>query len=248
MESIWIPQLIFRNTRMLEETITHDNKVIVTVERNGTFVRSGNEIVQEIMIFEGNENPLKYERSFRKVFQCHFDMRMYPFDFQTCFIDLVLKRSDENFVEIIPELVEMRGDTELLQYLVLSWKIDKHQFGANVNGVRVTIIFGRKILNQVLTIYFPTFLIIVIVYSTNFFKDFFFESVVTVNLTGMLVLTTMYLSVAGGLPQTSYVKMIEIWLLFTLMVPFVVVILHVYMDSLRVSLFKFPNTCLLKRM
>ena len=60
-------------------------------------------------------------------------MRMYPFDFQTCFIDLVLKRSDENFVEIIPELVEMRGDTELLQYLVLSWMINKHQFGANVN-------------------------------------------------------------------------------------------------------------------
>ena len=123
----------------------------------------------------------------------------------------------------------------MLQYLVLTWKIDSHQFEKNVNGVRVTIVFGRKILNQVLTIYLPTCLIIAIVYSTNFFKDFFFEAVVTVNLTGMLVLTTMYLSVAGSLPQTSYVKMIEIWLLFTLMVPFVEVLLHVYMDSLRVS-------------
>ena len=236
LASIWIPQLIFRNTRMLEETVTNDNKVILTVQRNGTFSKSGNDIVHEIMVFEGIENPLNYERAFRKIFQCHYDMRMYPFDSQTCYIDLILKRSDEDFVDIVPDIIEMRGDTELLQYQVLSWKIGNHQFGSKVNGVRVTIVFGRKILNQILTVYVPTLLIIVIVYSTNFFKDFFFEAVVTVNLTGMLVLTTMYLSVAGGLPQTSYIKMVEIWLLFTLMVPFVEVILHVYMDSLRVSL------------
>ena len=55
------------------------------------------------------------------------------------------------------------------------------------------------------------------------------------NLTALLVLTTLYLSVSGGLPSTSSVKMVEIWLLATLFVPFVEVILHVYMDSLRVN-------------
>ena len=93
--------------------------------------------------------------------------------------------------------------------------------------------FGRKIVNQVLTTYLPTLLLLIIVHSTNYFKDFFFEAVVTVNLTALLVLTTLYLSVAGGLPQTSSVKMVEVWLLATLFVPFVEVILHVYMDSLR---------------
>ena len=234
-DSIWIPKLIFKNTRMLEGTITNDEDVIVTVERKGEFVKSGKGVVHEILIFEGKENPLTYERAFRKVFQCQYDMRMYPFDSQTCFIDIILRRSAEKFVDIIPEMIDMRGDVELLQYQVLSWNIAKHQFDTNIAGARVTITFGRKILNQILTVYLPTILIIVIVYSTNFFKDFFFEAVVTVNLTGMLVLTTMYLSVSGGLPQTSYVKMIEIWLLFTLMVPFVEVILAVYMDYLRVK-------------
>ena len=50
-----------------------------------------------------------------------------------------------------------------------------------------------------------------------------------------LVLTTMFLGVSGELPTTSYVKMVEVWLLFTLMVPFISVLLHIYIDSLRVS-------------
>ena len=57
-------------------------------------------------------------------------------------------------------------------------------------------------------------LVLIIVYATNFFKDFFFEATVTVNLTSLLVLTTLFISVAGSLPQTAYVKMVDIWLIF----------------------------------
>ena len=65
------------------------------------------------------------------------------------------------------------------------------------------------------------------------FQDFFFEAVVTVNLTTMLVLTTMFISVSNNLPTTAYVKMIDIWLIFNLLMPFLLVLLHTYMDCLR---------------
>ena len=70
----------------------------------------------------------------------------------------------------------------------------------------------------------------------------------TVNLTAMLVLTTMFISgiifcveyiivclisVSSSLPTTSYVKMVDIWLIFNLFLPFLEVLLHTYMDSLR---------------
>ena len=79
-------------------------------------------------------------------------------------------------------------------------------------------------------------------------QDFFFEAVVTVNLTAMLVLTTMFISgmfgslhaivinnilVSSNLPTTSYIKMVDIWLIFNLFLPFLEVLLHTYMDSLR---------------
>merc|ERR1719445_2993860 len=95
------------------------------------------------------------------------------------------------------------------------------------------LVLKRRIMNAVLTIYLPTILILIIVYATNFFKDFFFEAVVTVNLTSMLVLTTLFISVSQSLPPTAYVKMIDIWLIFSQLIPFVEVLLHTYLDALR---------------
>ena len=56
---------------------------------------------------------------------------------------------------------------------------------------------------------------------------------VTVNLTSMLVLATMFISVSSSLPTTAYIKMIDVWLIFNLMMPFLLVLLHTFMDSLR---------------
>ena len=86
-----------------------------------------------------------------------------------------------------------------------------------------------------MTIYLPTFLLLSIVYATNFFKDFFFEAVVTVNLTALLVLTTLFISVSGTLPTTSYVKLVDVWLIFAQLVPFTEVLLHTWMDTNRVD-------------
>ena len=49
----------------------------------------------------------------------------------------------------------------------------------------------------------------------------------------MLVLTTMFINVSNNLPKTSYMKMMDVWLLFNLLYPFIVVLLHTYMDTLR---------------
>ena len=60
-----------------------------------------------------------------------------------------------------------------------------------------------------------------------------FQAVITVNLTSMLVLTTMFINVSNNLPKTSYMKMMDVWLLFNLLYPFIIVLLHTYMDTLR---------------
>ena len=49
----------------------------------------------------------------------------------------------------------------------------------------------------------------------------------------MLVLTTMFINVSNNLPKTSYMKMIDVWLLSNLLYPFIIVLLHTYMDTLR---------------
>ena len=58
---------------------------------------------------------------------------------------------------------------------------------------------------------------------------------VTVNLTALLVLTTLFISVSATLPTTSYVKMVDIWLIFALLIPFVEVLLHTWMETCQVD-------------
>merc|ERR1719397_40295 len=72
-------------------------------------------------------------------------------------------------------------------------------------------------------------------HSTMYFKPFFFEAQVSVNLTVMLVLTTMFVSVCNDLHRTSYIKMVDIWLVFNLFIPFLEVLLHTYKDNLQVE-------------
>ena len=57
----------------------------------------------------------------------------------------------------------------------------------------------------------------------------------TVNLTALLVLTTLFISVSGTLPTTSYVKLVDVWLIFSQAVPFITVLLHTWMDTKRVD-------------
>ena len=43
----------------------------------------------------------------------------------------------------------------------------------------------------------------------------------------------MNVQVNEGLPTTAYLKMIDIWLIFNLIVPFLLILVHTYMDTLR---------------
>ena len=53
------------------------------------------------------------------------------------------------------------------------------------------------------------------------------------NLTSLLVLTTLFISVSGSLPATAYVKMVDVWLIFAQGVPWIYVLLHTLIDYVR---------------
>ena len=55
----------------------------------------------------------------------------------------------------------------------------------------------------------------------------------TLNVTVTLVLTTMFLSISTRLPPTAYIKMIDVWLLFNLLKPFIDIIVNTYIENLR---------------
>jgi hypothetical protein len=81
--------------------------------------------------------------------------------------------------------------------------------------------------------YLPSILLICITFATTHFKPFFFEAALTVNLTNMLVMTTILTSVMERLPSTAYVKHIDIWLVVGQLLPFAEVIILTIKEKLR---------------
>ena len=114
--------------------------------------------------------------------------------------------------------LDSRGNVEVE---VVLGRFSKNKCSSNHHkDTKARQFFTRRLLGTILTVYIPTLLLIIISHMTNYFKPFFFEAVVTVNLTVMLVLATMFISVSDNLPKTSYIKMVDVWLIFNLMIPF----------------------------
>ena len=80
----------------------------------------------------------------------------------------------DNYADLLPGIVEFTGKKELTQYYVKSFTMTKKKIHSN-DAVVISITLGRRLLGTFLTIFFPTILLNVIGYSTNYFKEFFFE-------------------------------------------------------------------------
>ena len=120
-------------------------------------------------------------------------MNWYPFDLQTCSMVLSMKGKGEDFASLYPDQLRYLGKDEVNQYVVYSYKMQ--HLPEDSSKVEIVIKLGRNLLTIILTTFVPTVLLNIISYSTIFFKPFFFEATVTVNLTAMLVLTTLFINV-----------------------------------------------------
>ena len=54
----------------------------MTVTREGEFVRSNLEVVDETEIYTGVENRLTMNQTYTREFQCLYELQRYPFDSQ----------------------------------------------------------------------------------------------------------------------------------------------------------------------
>ena len=82
---LWLPLVVYTNTDQQETTRLGENwewSTNVLVKREGSFKRSGYEILDEIEIFKGDENNLSLVQSYTHEFQCVYQLEMYPFDTQ----------------------------------------------------------------------------------------------------------------------------------------------------------------------
>ena len=119
-------------------------------------------------------------------------------------------------------------DKDLIMFTITNLSLEERK-----EKVHMVISLKRKIQTEMLTTYLPTLLLMIITYTTTFFKAIYFEASLTVNLTIMLVMTTIFTSKIEELPPTSDTKMIDIWLIFCLLVPFAFTLIQTAIECYR---------------
>ena len=141
-----------------------------------------------------------------------------------------VKSGDAESVLLLPGKLNMEQPLDMTLFTISDYCLAKVMIG---KGIHMRIKMKRKITSEMMTTYFPSFLLMMITYATTFFKPIFFEAALSVNLTTMLVMTTIFISKMEGLPPTSDIKMIDIWLILCQMVPFAEVVLLTAMEYFR---------------
>ena len=145
---------------------------------------------------------------------------------------MAVGRKSKETVHLVPHEILMKQELDMTMFEITLWNLD---YNDNCDGLRVLIVMKRKFVSELMTTYFPSFLLLAITFATTFFKPFFFEAALSVNLTTMLVMTTIFISKMESLPPTSATKMIDYWLILCQLVPFAEVVLLTAMEYIRDS-------------
>ena len=225
-QMIWIPPLIFSNTAD-NKILYNDEKTMMMVKKEGNFTLNSDQELHEYNIFKGNENTIEYLREYHFIFQCNYDLTHFPFDEQICTIDVEIHKIYENFMDLVASQTGNEGISKLDQFVITEVEIESLK---NNNMVRCSIHFKRIPLYHIATTYMPTICILFMALVTLFIDQSHFEATIMVALTAMLVMYTLFQSISGSMPSTAYLKLLDYWLFFCLVLPFVVFVILVFWE------------------
>ena len=122
---------------------------------------------------------------------------------------------------------------DLPLFNIISWELTQRNMDCPKEGLRMIVVLRRKPWREVFTTYLPTILLIMTTYLTTFFKHQFFEAALGANLTTMLMMTTIFMTNLSELTDTAYAKWLDVWLIFSQLVPFIEVVLLTLQESYR---------------
>ena len=184
-DAIWHPYLNYNNVRNEE-----DNVKKTGVENKDRVVPIDDfkyEAVDNMHVFKGSENALTLTKARYVEWKCEYAYHWYPFDTQVCRMEFASLRYQTEFD---PTQLEHNPNIFLNRYTLSRIRMCRSGV-KNMKAIVAEVTLGRPIVHYLLTVFVPTILLLSISFATGFFAKDYFEMVIQVNLTILLVLATM---------------------------------------------------------
>jgi len=105
-----------------------------------------------------------------------------------------------------------------------------HSIYTSNNGSSIIVDFKlKRIISYHMTnTFLPTTTLLIITEVTLLFDQSKMEAAIGLSLTVFLVMYTIYQSITLAVTKTAYLKMLDYWLLFCLLVPFIIFMIEIY--------------------
>ena len=182
-------------------------------------------------MYEGSKNAIWMETLYQGEFVCSFkSIKLYPFDELDCTVKFFVSGPENAMVDFEPGELIILTEKSIQDFEIQSWTLNAGRMSdeGEKNGLLLTVHLGRNMRSILLVTYLPTLLINIVNQATNFITSSEkHESLIQVNITCMMVLASIYLSVSSSLPTTAATKPVEVWLLFNLAYPFMVILVNI---------------------
>ena len=228
---IWIPHYDF--AYLMESRIISKR---FRVEKENNPKMSGDiDKLHSSEMYMGAENSLKLSIFVQAKFVCALTTmnKRYPFGQDFCSFHVYLRDSQNLLVDLkLVGDIKNLGPDSFLQYTFKNWTgTETYLREQKLDTIMVKVQFGLKFMSIFMVTYLPTILMNILNQATNFITgESKYDLIFTINITSMMVLTSIYLSVSTSLPSTPNIKPIEIWLLCNLIYPFLVILINIMLQ------------------
>ena len=232
---LWRPRLKARSQ------VDRMGEVVVAITRQGTFSRSSAEVVDEMEVFQAEENKLVLEERLGVEFECTLNLKRYPFDRVECRMELELEgrvvggrtgamaRLQQAGLVVIP--------TSLKTFTIMDQRVEDTK-----EGVVVMVVLGRNVTRPLVTTFLPTALLLLASLLLTTCPTTTPSSTLLGHILLLVIMTIIVIIEEQGEVTTSQLRMMDVWLVFCELAVFAGLILCLVTgDRNRVAPFTHPK-------
>ncbi|CAH1173742.1 unnamed protein product [Phaedon cochleariae] len=197
-ENLWQPDLYFLNSKVVEiATLTHKFSS-VTLFKNKT---------------------IRYAARMHAIVACQMEFQHYPMDTQVCpiTVESFSYNSNKMMLQWSGPGVTLSPELKLLQYNILPLTLEETQeYTMEKNGKFSRLVvyfqFERQIGHHLIQTFAPSTLVVVLSWFSFWLDLDAIPARVTLLVTCLLTLVTMFTGLRSDIPAVAYVKALDLWM------------------------------------
>ena len=241
---VWSPVLGFSNHVDKEGAVLPLQSEMFVVREKPGDLNSNEELVMK-EIYNGKENPFQKKEVYQLDLNCAFsNLSRYPFDVETCMVEMDLLDNECNLVPKTPFFkFEPRRQT-FGDLLLNDFWLKRNPNSANNNhsGISIHLSFVRDLRSIFFLKYFPILLMNVINHVSNYLGNMKnINGIVGLNIGTTVAIILLFISTSNELPITLKMKSFDQWVLSCLSYPCLVIVLNIMLHHARLKELQSPD-------